>query len=517
MSIFYRDIWVCIANFLDSDDLFNMSLTCKSAYRAFKTNSLQEKISWPLVQPKRLTADQREIVQKMEKLNSRLKLISGPVGSGKTLTSLAYALRKREIFENKILIVVPPNLIKMWKESCVNFFGITPYVFHGSNPKYRYGVEKDKTEPPEEKILLFSSKIYAFNNFPWMTNRYDILLIDEAHHYVDLWGKTFSELIALSATAFKDDTVAYGIRKLYKGDIKNVMFDLNKRIIAEKLPEIIPVAPYNFKLQPSVIHYILDKKLRKHNGKNNLKDMKWIPEVLTHPFVALFYDKKKFPKGFLLPDEIIVNKKKLNIIGPYTQEYYIHEKEFLSNNPFPWDKATKKRFSDFMQEKTKDNIDLCINSCVKYRQCLAILKSLRDRGEKAIIFDLNVTYIPFLHKYLVDNGMNSYLFTTHYSVSSRQLQLEKFKKDDKANVLISSVAMLGEGHNVTEANHVIFLSNYLDKNKYYQAIGRCHRFPQKKPVYTYHLFNSKLDKDIYDHAYGKFDLSTSDWGESLFA
>ena len=75
--------------------------------------------------------------------------------------------------------------------------------------------------------------------------------------------------------------------------------------------------------------------------------------------------------------------------------------------------------------------------------------------------------------------------------------------------------MLGEGHNVTEANHVIFLSNLIDKNKYYQAIGRCWRYPQKLKVYVYYLFNSKLDKGIYDHSNGKINLTKIDWEKSL--
>jgi len=75
--------------------------------------------------------------------------------------------------------------------------------------------------------------------------------------------------------------------------------------------------------------------------------------------------------------------------------------------------------------------------------------------------------------------------------------------------------MLGEGHNVTEANHVIFLTTMLDKNKYHQAIGRCWRYPQNKKVYVYNLFNSELDEKIYDSAFDKCDLAYIDLEESL--
>ena len=115
----------------------------------------------------------------------------------------------------------------------------------------------------------------------------------------------------------------------------------------------------------------------------------------------------------------------------------------------------------------------------------------------------------------MDRGVVCYMFSTHYDVAGRQRQLEKFKNDDEAVVLLSSIAMLGEGHNVTEANHVIFLSTFLENNKYYQAIGRCHRYPQNKPVYVHYLFNSSLDQKIYEHSQGNVDLSLLNWEKLL--
>ena len=75
--------------------------------------------------------------------------------------------------------------------------------------------------------------------------------------------------------------------------------------------------------------------------------------------------------------------------------------------------------------------------------------------------------------------------------------------------------MLGEGHNVTEANHVIFLTVMMHQNKYYQAIGRCWRYPQKKNVYVYNLFNSELDEKIYESSLGKCNLANIDLEKAL--
>ena len=102
------------------------------------------------------------------------------------------------------------------------------------------------------------------------------------------------------------------------------------------------------------------------------------------------------------------------------------------------------------------------------------------------------------------------MFSTHYSVSSRQNQLIKFKDDPEPGVILSSINMLGEGQNVTEANHIIFFTQTKSKVKYYQAIGRCHRYPQHKPVHIHLLFGSEFDKAIYEHACGN-DIKALDW------
>ena len=502
--MFPIDIWQKISESLDSDDIFSLSLTCKAANKAFNRKCIQEKISWPLVDSKRLTSDQRNIIRKMENLNINVKLIRGSVGSGKSIVSLAYCLRKGF---DKIFIVVPPNLIKMWEKTCKTFFGISPLVIHNSNPKYRAANEINRQDAPEERIILFSYIIFS-NNYNWINQRKnDVLIIDEAHHYVGIKYK-FKEIVALSATAFKSGNLSHGVRNLIgDSDIKNIIFELEKTVIASKLLPFINVKPYRWKIKDGLKSYIFNRLNPLNDEVNNLNDMKWIPQLLTHTFIPNMENK-------FLGWRITVGKKRFNICFNRSSNYYFEknkiEDEYRNKNPW-----NKKKFDIYCEEKYKPIIEEMLEGCVKYHQCLAILKYLRNRKEKAIIFDINVTYLPFIHKFLTDRGINSYMFTTEYDVASRQRQLEKFKTDKNANVLLSSVEMLGEGHNVTEANHIIFLTNMSYKNKYYQAIGRCWRYPQKLNVYIYNMFNSQLDEEIYKKAYYNSNLMNINWKDAL--
>ena len=508
----YPDIWQEIARFLESDDLFAVSATCKSAYKAFKRKVIQEKISFPMVNPKRLTYDQRDVIRRMEENPIPVKLVSSAVGSGKSIVSLAYALRKNF---DRIFLVVPPSLIKMWWETCKEFFGIDPLVLHTCNPKYHWRTDTTPLILPDAKVILTSYKIFDRTNYLWLSLTNSVVIIDEAHHQVSLYGKDFKEIVALSATAFRRGGLSYGIMNLINNndvEIKDISFTLEQKTIASKLEPIIHLAPHKWKISNELVDYIIrNKSPGPKEAENNLRDIGWISEILSHPFIMDM-------NNMYLGGTLTIGKKKIRIPNGNGSLFWDAEAHFHANyireeneDPRKYWKALEKEKQKFAEKYLKD----AMRKCVKYYQCLSIIEYVKSRGEKVIIFDNNVTYLPFLHKFLLDKGVKSYLFSTHYDVTSRQNQIEKFKKDPDANILISSTAMLGEGHNVTEANHVIFLSSMSDPNKYYQAIGRIARYPQKKKMYVHHLFNSEMDQKIYEYSKGNCNLSYLDWEHAL--
>ena len=514
MANFYADVWQQIAKFLESDDLFSMSITCKAANRAFRRHEIQAKISFPMILGKRLTFDQRDVIRRMESNSGKVKLVSSAVGSGKSIVALSYALRNNF---DRIFILVPPSLINMWWDTCKKFFGINPLVLHNCNPKYRKTF--DDSIMPDEKIILISYKIFQRNRFPWIDTTNCLGIIDEAHHSVWFHNK-FAQVVGLSATIFSRNNLAMGIRNLLDKDatavsLDSVTFNLDQTLIASKLPPVEHLPPYKWKIDKELIDYItkrLSPPLK--DGGNNLFDISWVSEILSHPFLSEI--GKYYFGGH--HGYVTAGKKKLHINGGNNTLFTIEEAKFKEDNIelFGSDlglyyRKLEKKQQEFAQEYLKD----AMRHCIKYYQVLSILKYIEKRGEKAILFDNNITNLPFLHKFLLDKGMKSYMFTTHYDVASRQRQIEKFKKDEDANVLLSSTAILGEGHNITEANHVIFLSSMSDKNKYYQSIGRCNRYPQNKKVYVHHLFNSELDEMIYESSLGTCNLSTLNWVDAL--
>ena len=466
----YVDFWEILGNYLDPDDLYNFSLTCKQANKAFNRTSLQNKISYPLTRPYKLTYEQREVIKKMEKGQIGFKLLHGDVGSGKTITSICYGIRNYND-DQKVVMCGPPSLVRMWWDSLKKFFQIDPLVLHSLNPKYNRSLY---SEIKDNKFVLTSFKTFQ-KNYELITDELtgnDLLILDEAHHTVSVPYEKFKEIIGLSATTERNGKLSHNIRYLLD-QYPSSIYKLNKSIIAKQLPPVkyfsymvsIPVDVLNF--CRTNIHY-------NKNGTQDLKDVPTICQILSHPII---YEWKKH-KTYGLYGNIKIERKKFKVpFNVFTQKY--------PSNP-------------------------------KYHKVLEILTYVLSRKEKALLFDSSVTYLPFLFKFLKDNGINCYMFSTHYTVTSRQNQLAKFKQDDKPGVLLSSISMLGEGQNVTEANHVIFLTHGLDSTKYYQAVGRCWRYPQQRTVNVHLIFGENYDREVYKAAcVPDSDFKSADWLDLL--
>lgn len=131
-----------------------------------------------------------------------------------------------------------------------------------------------------------------------------------------------------------------------------------------------------------------------------------------------------------------------------------------------------------------------IKASLKFKTLLKILLDMNN--EKAIVFDHSINYLPTLSSLLKQHGLSIFLFTTQDSPYARINILNNFRKAKKA-VLLTSYKMMGEGHNLPEANHIIYFTACPTINSRHQTIGRCQRFKQSKQVFLHILCVSPLD------------------------
>lgn len=177
---------------------------------------------------------------------------------------------------------------------------------------------------------------------------------------------------------------------------------------------------------------------------------------------------------------------------------------FYKHRPLPYPIQYKNKLIERRSLQMGDNRGWSyLENSPKFQSLLEIVRKLGT--DKAILFDRNIDYLPFIAFLLEKHGINTYLFTTDYSPVERIQLLENFK-NGTGGILLTSYTIMGEGHNLPEANHIICYGSALNTNMKKQVVGRCQRFRQIKQVYVHRLYSSPIDEciDNYDLDCNKF-------------
>lgn len=158
-----------------------------------------------------------------------------------------------------------------------------------------------------------------------------------------------------------------------------------------------------------------------------------------------------------------------------------------------------------------------IAECDKLRVLIETLKSIKLRGEKALIFtrslDMQQILVSVLnHRFGLSvniiNGSTKRSNNSGGNISgadkTRRGIIERFQKAPGFDVLILSPEVAGMGLTLTEANHVFHYGRWWNPAKEAQATDRVYRIGQEKDVHIYYLiakdnerkfetFDEKLD------------------------
>ncbi|KAI9846132.1 MAG: hypothetical protein M1838_001391 [Thelocarpon superellum] len=144
----------------------------------------------------------------------------------------------------------------------------------------------------------------------------------------------------------------------------------------------------------------------------------------------------------------------------------------------------------------------------KLEEMVHLIKDEIPADDQVLLF---VQYDDLMEKVaeaLTDNGISNLALTnhTHKPSSSMMSQFQQETGSSKKKVLVLNVGTeSASGANLTNANHIIFLSPFLTTSQYAwdssttQAIGRARRYGQKKMVHIYRFVSLKtIDVDILE-------------------
>lgn len=121
----------------------------------------------------------------------------------------------------------------------------------------------------------------------------------------------------------------------------------------------------------------------------------------------------------------------------------------------------------------------------KLQALRGLLASINVRGEKTVVWTSFNGNAIWLTRELIE--YNPTTVNGKMSLTDRNKNIERFKHDSTARILIATPGSAKEGLTLTVANNAIFYDRGFSLDDYLQAQDRIHRISQQKTCYVYNL------------------------------
>lgn len=145
----------------------------------------------------------------------------------------------------------------------------------------------------------------------------------------------------------------------------------------------------------------------------------------------------------------------------------------------------------------------------KYDALCEQLESILEAGEKSILFSNWLGFLDIACRDLPSRlGIEVFRIDGNVEKEARKLILSKFSNTDNPSLLVGNYRTLGEGLNITCANHVIHYGGWWNPATIDQGTDRTHRIGQDRHVFAYHLFyRNTIDDLLQGHIARKRSLA----------
>jgi len=385
-------------------------------------------------------------------------LLADESGLGKTYTSIAAALSCKEKGARKILIVSPKSAVDWWGKEIIDSTNV---------PRGRVYMHKTADNPSIEDARFV---IVNYEAIRGKRNRlraelaeqgFDFIIVDEAHKMrndsalqteaVMQFDSEFKLLV--SATPL----VGRKVKKLFP-----LLHWLNPEIFADKGSFLKKYSDNPGLLRRHMSTMMISRM--KADVQPGIPPRKYIDEYV--PMTA---------KGKKIYDEVLAMPLE-SFAGTNRPARKLAKLEVLKQAAIaPIASASDTRHKDF-KESAK-----CARAC-------------EIAAEKAAAKEKVVIFTRYLDVALnIRNELSSLIpgdvlmISGQHKSASRQAQIERFKNDPDANVLVITYGVGGESLNLQSARNIILVDYPWTYQEMVQAIDRVHRIGQKYEVNVYRL------------------------------
>jgi SNF2 family DNA or RNA helicase len=417
-------------------------------------------------------------------------ILADEMGLGKTITMLAtIALH---IKTHKItLVIVPPVLIEQWANQSTTILGHTPFVFHGAHKKYIDAI-------PEDTHIVITS--YSTMTHPVIANQYwDRIIFDEAHHMRNPKTRNFKSASKLK-TSFKwlltgtpiqnKRKDLYSLFTLMNIPRETYMVEENRHALLSqymlrRTKESVGLA----KNMPQLHHH---QETIKWTDPVEKQESERIHELLAFskikgsPSNAPSNDPSSNSLAMLPPIVLLMKAKQMCVMGtcrvPPLRDGPSAENE---TNSSPNSSPNSDPFVAGGRNPHR-------NPHSKMSTVISRLIKNQDASTKKLVFCHFRNEMDILEEHLMQNNIRTAKIDGRISSQKKRT---KIMADTSIEVLILQVRVGCEGLNLQSYSEVYFVSPAWNPFIEDQAIARCHRIGQKKPVNVYRFYMEGFDQE----------------------
>ena len=438
----------------------------------------------------------KNVVPALPQAQAKGAILADEMGLGKTITMLAtIALH---IKTHKItLVIVPPVLIEQWANQSTTILGHTPFVFHGAHKKYIDAI-------PEDTHIVITS--YSTMTHPVIANQYwDRIIFDEAHHMRNPKTRNFRSASKLK-TSFK--------WLLTGTPIQNKRKDLYSLFTLMNIPRETYMVEEN---RHALLHQYMLRRTKESVGlaKNmpqlhhHQETIKWTDPVekqeseRIHELLA-FSKIKGSPSNApnanklanLPPIVLLMKAKQMCVMGTCNAQALPlragpsastagETNSSPNSSPFVAGGRNPQTFVAGGRNPHRNphsKMSTVINRLIKNQ----------DTSTKKLVFCHFRTEMDILEEHLMQNNIRTAKIDGRISSQKKRT---KIMADTRIEVLILQVRVGCEGLNLQSYSEVYFVSPAWNPFIEDQAIARCHRIGQKKPVNVYRFYMEGFDQE----------------------
>lgn len=151
-----------------------------------------------------------------------------------------------------------------------------------------------------------------------------------------------------------------------------------------------------------------------------------------------------------------------------------------------------RQLSLFSKLKSICDLDSESKESSKIDFIIELLEKINSRDEKCVIFSFSIEPLEELQARIAElyKKNSAVLFIGSIDREERSNIIETFKTNKDCFVFLCSGKIGGEGLNLTEANHAIFLNEWWNPSNNNQARDRIIRIGQTKEAMIYHIYTA---------------------------